>query len=162
MDRSRWQQILDSVPAPDGEWVKLPGIPRSALVAFVAGPGNVRPILPDLTAPVVRTEQIGPDGTAVQSRRPLDEDDVADLRDAVSSYLTDIGLPDPGVLASWEVRVPAGMTPEALPRVIEEADTAPPITDDPVRDSLASARSVAAAASRLWGVPNPLQESPPA
>src|SRR5690606_6315745 len=86
--------------APDGEWVKLPGIPRSALVAFVAGSGNVRPILPDLTAPVVRTEQIGPGGTAVQSRRPLDEGDIADLRDDVSSYLTDIGLPDPGVLAS--------------------------------------------------------------
>jgi hypothetical protein len=106
---SRWSQILDQAPDASGRWWILPDNGWGALIAFVAGPGNVRPhrnLWWTATAP-----------------------DTEILED-VNDYLRIAGVeasPEP----QWEIRLPAGMTLLELEKRIGSAESIEPLPQTP-------------------------------
>jgi hypothetical protein len=89
----RWEGILAGNPEPHAPWIALPEIPRSALVAYVAGPGRARgePVLPGSGR--VRVVVHTPGAADRRFERPLDEEDIADRFEFDASYLELLGLP---------------------------------------------------------------------
>lgn len=105
----RWSQILDQEPDASGSWWILPENGWGALVAFVAGPGNVRPHRN------LRWTATTPDTEVLED---------------VNDYLRVAGVeasPEP----HWEIRLPAGLTLLELEERIGSAESVEPLPQTP-------------------------------
>src|SRR4051794_3745733 len=134
----RWQRILAAEPDDAGTWLPLPGIPRSVLVAFVAGPGKVRGNVVRPGSWQVRVGTRIGDGAPVRSTRPLSEDDIADMLQFDTSYLEALGLEPPPDLYRWSVLVPDAIEAEVFERAVGEASNDTPPGLDPLAEMRAS------------------------
>lgn len=154
----RWEEILEATPEPVGIWLRLPPMSRSALVAYVAGPGLARGELVVPATAHVRVETWSGAAEVQRSSRPLTADDVDDQAKFTAAYLALVGVEPLAGFYRWSVLLPSGMDGRDFERLINHAADGPVTAADPAADAADGARRIASAVARVLGVPNPLHD----
>ncbi|MGV9192744.1 DUF5956 family protein [Microbacterium sp. MC2] len=128
---------MSTVPPHPGDVVVLGPHLQHSLVAYLAGPRHVQRV-PRQHGDVRVQINDGP-----QFARPADDEDRAEIQDALESYMTDLGLPPPPSEDEWRLYLPENVTEEDLwaavnsPEVVPYTDTNGREVAAQIRDQLA-------------------------